>query len=543
MLRTKKKTALFMMPVAMLYRYSLMLLVTMAMFSYKSTAQEICNNGKDDDNDGLIDLLDPDCQCHLTINGNLLLNASFEANQHCPVNYIYDSEYDIASYWKFSSYTNINEANFYHNLNCSGDSQQVVQHMQPELPLPQGNGFVAIYNSATLHPVPENEMMKGYVSQCLQAPLVKGEDYTLSFYAGRFQSWDNFTGNMFPLDVALFGNKDCNAVPFGKKYVQGNGCPANYEGWTELGKTTIHSNGEWVFGKISFTVPSDINVIAIGPDCSILPPINDLTDSTTFLDYHLYYLDDLHLLGTKDFPLAYIHVQSRENCVSLPSLQVPATTGASYQWYKDGIVVPDATSNTYQVAVAATASYNVVIRTIENCITSEPFLITPSQLGKVNIPADTISCLGDTLQLAPALAGIQYSINNGSARSNVSISQEGNYTITATDSYGCNKIFSTHVAAQNCADCNVYVPTAFTPNGDGLNDVFRATLRCFTTAFHCIIFDRWGRQIFESNNINKGWNGTFKGTRLTQGAYVYIINYKTTTGKSKQAKGVVLLME
>src|SRR5437763_26699 len=125
---------------ATFYKYFPFILLTILMMnSYKSIAQEICNNGVDDDNDGLIDLLDPDCQCHFTVTGNLLLNGSFELYQHCPVNYIYDDEHNIVLNWEFSSYTNINEANFYHNFHCATDSEQVVAHMKPAMPLPQGS--------------------------------------------------------------------------------------------------------------------------------------------------------------------------------------------------------------------------------------------------------------------------------------------------------------------------------------------------------------------------------------------------------------------
>src|SRR4051812_1018209 len=173
--------------IAMRYKhFSFILFILLMMTSYKSMAQEICNNGMDDDNDGLIDLFDPDCQCHFTVSANLLLNGSFESYINCPLTYIYDSEHNIALNWEFSSYTNINEANFYHNLHCTDDSAQVMSHMKPALPLPHGSGFMSIYNSAYLHPIPENKMIKGYVSQCLGTSLTKGEDYTLSFYAGRF---------------------------------------------------------------------------------------------------------------------------------------------------------------------------------------------------------------------------------------------------------------------------------------------------------------------------------------------------------------------
>jgi len=259
-------------------------------------AQEICNNGIDDDGDGLIDLQDPDCQCHFIVTDNLLLNGSFELYDHCPVVYTYNANYKIADFWQYGAY--YNEADYYHNLDCSYDSAQVMLHMPPKMPLPDGKGFISLLNSAYIDPIPENQMQKTYVSQCLQAALKTGEQYTLIFYAGRFRSWDNLTGKIFPFTVAIFGNVNCNAIPFGKPNVLGNGCPADYPGWVLLGKTVVESYGEWVQSKINFTAPDQINVIAIGPDCSILPPIADLTDSTTFLDYHIYYLDDLHLLPT-----------------------------------------------------------------------------------------------------------------------------------------------------------------------------------------------------------------------------------------------------
>jgi gliding motility-associated-like protein len=511
------------------------------MHSYHIIAQEICNNGKDDDGNGLTDLFDPACQCHLSIIGNLLLNASFESYNHCPIYYTYDQDYKIANYWQFGS--NSNDAEYYHNLNCTSDSAHVLLKMPPALPMPQGKGFISIYNANFVDSFPENQTPKTYVGQCLQNPLQKGGDYTLSFYAGRFRSWDNLTGKIFPFTVAVFGNADCNAVPFGPQNEFGNGCPANYKGWTLLGKTTMYSSGDWVQGKIRLTIPYDIHVIEIGPDCSVLPNIVDQADSTTFLDYHLYYLDDLHLLQTKDFHLEYIHTKTGINCNDLPVLQAPVFTNAVYQWYKDSIAIGGATSNIYSVAdTTGVHYYNVTITTNDTCITTEPFLVTPSQLNKIKIPADTILCKGDTLLLSPALDGISYNIN-GIANNEVIIDKPGNYQVTATDINGCQKIFNSNVAEGNCTDCDMFVPTAFTPNGDGLNDMFIARLYCVPKEFHCRIFNRWGETIFESNDINKGWNGRYSGILMPSGSYVYYIVYKTSSGMLKTAKGVVTLIK
>ena len=121
---------------------------------YRSIAQENCANGVDDDGDGLADLYDPDCQCHFIVTGNLLQNGSFETYaHHCPSNYSYDKDHNIATAWDYGTYTNVNEATFYHNLNCTYDAQQVMLTMPPHLPIPDGNAFISILNSAYLHPI------------------------------------------------------------------------------------------------------------------------------------------------------------------------------------------------------------------------------------------------------------------------------------------------------------------------------------------------------------------------------------------------------
>lgn len=517
------------------------LLLIFLLTAYAGLTQEICNNGLDDDGDGLVDLHDPGCQCHFIVTDNLLQNGSFELYDHCPVNYTYISDYKIASYWQFGS--KMNEAEYYHNLSCSHDSAQIMTQMPPGLPLPDGQAFMSISNSAFIDPVPENDMPKGYVGQCLQAPLMAGEQYTLSFYAGRFRSWDNLTGKIFPFTVAVFGNVDCNAVPFGDLSALGNGCPANYPGWVLLGKTVVTSKGEWVQSKINFTPPSQINVIEVGVDCNILAQIPDLADSTTFLDYHIYYLDDLHLLPTKDFPFQYIRAQAGTGCSGngLPILESPVFPNATYQWYKDSVAISGATGTTYTLPDTAGESYyNVLISTPGKCVTTEPFFVSGA-INQVNMPADTILCDNNELVLSPAINGITYSIN-GVTTDNVTITKPGSYSIMATDNFNCQRSFNVNVVQRKCADCDLLIPSAFTPNGDGLNDVFKSTSYCNFSGFSLQIFNRWGEKVFESHNSNTGWDGTYLGSKMLSGVYVYFISYSTASHVSKTAKGTVALI-
>jgi gliding motility-associated-like protein len=504
-------------------------------------AQEICNNSKDDDGDGLIDLQDPECQCHFNVTGNLLQNASFESFKNCPTNYSYDNDFNIIDFWQYGTYTAGNVAQYYHNFNCSHDSSQVMLFTPPSLPLPDGKAFVSIRQYVYRKPeMKETDLAKVYVSQCLQAPLIPEQQYTLSFSAARFRSNDDtaFKFKSAPFTVAIFGNPDCNAVPFGLPNANSNGCPANYNGWILLGKKTMSTKGKWIQNKISFTVPSDINVIAIGPDCSLINPNTDLADSTTFLDYYVYDLDDLHLLPTEDFHFTYIRNQDINPCSVDSVLHVPNALGASYQWYKDSIAIDGATESSYHLSKNNSfGNYNVRITYADSCLISETFSVGINELQTLNLPADTSFCIKDTLLLAPGLHGVTYEWN-GNRDTTVRIFKEGVYNIIASNMNGCLRTFTVNVHSENCS---VYMPNAFTPNDDGKNDVFRIPPAAKIKLKEFLIFDRWGNNVFNTTERNTGWDGNFKGKESAEGSYIYLIE-GIINNKSVELKGNVTLI-
>ena len=85
----------------------------------------------------------------------------------------------------------------------------------------------------------------------------------------------------------------------------------------------------------------------------------------------------------------------------------------------------------------------------------------------------------------------------------------------------------------------LYVPNAFTPNGDGKNDTWVIeTLQAYPGAV-VTVFDRYGEKVFDNNGKNTWWDGTFKGKQQDAGAYVYVIDLKNNT---PVIKGVVYII-
>lgn len=86
------------------------------------------------------------------------------------------------------------------------------------------------------------------------------------------------------------------------------------------------------------------------------------------------------------------------------------------------------------------------------------------------------------------------------------------------------------------------IPNAFTPNGDGLNDIFMPVTSAEIVSYQMDIFMPNGQHIFASKNINFGWNGEYKGSLVNSGTYIYVIKYTSTDGKEHIDKGQLLLI-
>jgi gliding motility-associated-like protein len=87
----------------------------------------------------------------------------------------------------------------------------------------------------------------------------------------------------------------------------------------------------------------------------------------------------------------------------------------------------------------------------------------------------------------------------------------------------------------------IYVPNSFTPNNDGLNDTFGVSGEAIQK-FDMQIYNRWGDLIFESANASQKWDGTFKGSKVPEGIYVYKISASGISGKNIKKDGTVTVI-
>lgn len=93
----------------------------------------------------------------------------------------------------------------------------------------------------------------------------------------------------------------------------------------------------------------------------------------------------------------------------------------------------------------------------------------------------------------------------------------------------------------DCDTCSFFIPNAFSPNGDALNDILKPISSCDFEELNLRIFDRWGELLYESRDLNASWDGSFRGRTCMQGIYLYDILYKLPFQEVKRQKGTVLL--
>ncbi|MBU1820242.1 MAG: gliding motility-associated C-terminal domain-containing protein, partial [Bacteroidetes bacterium] len=110
----------------------------------------------------------------------------------------------------------------------------------------------------------------------------------------------------------------------------------------------------------------------------------------------------------------------------------------------------------------------------------------------------------------------------GDTTSRITVSRLGTYRVIATNREGCTLADTTEVVDR--CEPRLYVPDAFTPNGDGRNDELDVYGLYFVD-FEIKIYNRWGEVIFASNDVNEKWDGVYKGVKVQPGAYPYVISF------------------
>lgn len=194
--------------------------------------------------------------------------------------------------------------------------------------------------------------------------------------------------------------------------------------------------------------------------------------------------------------------------------------------------------------ISATGVYQVTAYDGPTCATTETVNVQVYPKPQISLSDQDTLCSEQEVKLNAGSGFTSYKWQNGSTEPQIVATTEGIYWVTVTDNNGCQATDS--VLLKQC-ELLLWMPNVFTPNGDGLNDVFLPKYRNdVPITFQMYIFNKWGEQIFSTSDINNGWDGTFKGALCTEDLYTWTITFSTPANykflqKSPQSGSVMLL--
>ena len=211
----------------------------------------------------------------------------------------------------------------------------------------------------------------------------------------------------------------------------------------------------------------------------------------------------------------------------------------TYQWFPQNSSGPSINN-------LAAGTYAVMVTDTNGCSGINNVTITQPDSIVINVPPYITAYKGQNITINASASGgtpiYTYMWNDSLKSSTISFNAPTDglytYTISVTDANGCIAYAVVTVDVE-CA--GLFIPTAFSPNEDGYNDVLCVRGDCFTN-FNFMVFDRWGNKVFETENIDNCWDGTYKGQPMNTGTYVYLLTATEKNGANIKKKGNVTLV-
>ncbi len=240
----------------------------------------------------------------------------------------------------------------------------------------------------------------------------------------------------------------------------------------------------------------------------------------------------------------YANTNDTGFCTGPDTLQLSITGGTVFRW-SPGYGLSDSTIANPLAFPGTSTDYTVYIQNDYGCADTQHIAIAVYPAAMINLPDSVTLFPGESYQLSPGTNCLYFQWFPPSGLSADTISNpiaqpevRTRYFVTGTTEHGCQTFDSVDVLVTGTV---IDMPNAFVP-GNGTNNIFKPSVRGLARLNMFRIFNRWGEMVFQSTNIDQGWDGSFNGHPQPVGVYMYIIDGVLDNGKSFVKQGNVTLL-
>ncbi len=217
-------------------------------------------------------------------------------------------------------------------------------------------------------------------------------------------------------------------------------------------------------------------------------------------------------------------------------IRLQGSGGKTYQWlpttFKNSPSLPNP-----RVNPDTTVRYYLTVTDSNKCEDTDSVLVSV-----INLPftkkIDTTICEDKRIAIDAENNGFTYLWSTGATSKITNIDTGKHYVVISNACFADTSFFT--IRGKNCNPL-YFIPNAFSPNGDGVNDIFSVYSDNIVWV-NMTIYNRWGEVVFKEEGISPSWNGGYKNTSCTSNLYLYIIELRDKTGKKYNEKGTIILL-
>lgn len=213
----------------------------------------------------------------------------------------------------------------------------------------------------------------------------------------------------------------------------------------------------------------------------------------------------------------------------------------NYNWSPD-YKINTTTARIVTLSPVVDTAYYLKAEKTPGCFAFDTIRIHLLPLPVINLGIDKEFCKGDTVHLDAGPGFTDYLWNTGSQSQTIIVTQAGAYSIKVQDNSPCYGKDTIWIIQKDCM-YGFYIPSAFTPNGDGRNDLFRPLIFGNLIKYEFAIYNRWGQELFRTKDHTKGWNGKLSGFEQGSFVFVWFCNFQLEGTLPEKRKGTFILIK